>query len=57
MRYCANVWVTVNDENPPHENDIKDYLHGAVDISIDTDHYGDGGVESIEIDWDSLRAG
>jgi hypothetical protein len=49
----ANVFIDVNDD--VNENDLQDYLSDAVLLDINTEEEGDMGVQSIEIDWTSLR--
>lgn len=57
-RYCANVWVEVDEEEDPVTlEDLRDHLAEAVDLDLNTEEHGSLGVVGIEIDWDSLRAG
>lgn len=53
MRMVANVFIDVDDN--VNENDLHDYLSDAVLLDINTEEKGDMGVQSIEIDWTSLR--
>jgi hypothetical protein len=57
MKFVANCWVEVDDVQVEgfSESDLRDYLVAAASVDIDVENEGSVGVESIEIDWDSLR--
>jgi len=55
MKKVANIWIELA-ENVPDE-DLREYLADAVIIDLDVENEGKLGIESIEIDWDSLRDG
>jgi hypothetical protein len=59
MKLQATVYVNVSDDQAKDVDsfeELRNYLSDAVTLELDTEEYGDSGVEALSIDWDSLEA-
>lgn len=59
MQKLYQAWVYVSITRPKSDKlsveDLKSHLSDAVTLDVNTEDYEDIGVDSVDIDWESLR--